>query len=161
MCTALVVGNMIGSGIFLLPASLAPYGAISIVGWVVTSFGAIVLALIFGRLARIVSKAGGPYAYTREGFGEFPGFLIALGVLDRTLVGQRCGSSRLCRLPRILFTRFTAVVLHRADSCCCGYLVAHLGEHSRRAGRGYHTSYNDRNENPTLAPHWVVWACLD
>ena len=79
MCTALVVGNMIGSGIFLLPASLAPYGAISIVGWVVTSFGAIVLALIFGRLARIVSKAGGPYAYTREGFGEFPGFLIAWG----------------------------------------------------------------------------------
>ena len=60
MCIALVVGNMIGSGIFLLPAALADYGAISIAGWIVTSAGAIVLALIFGRLARLVSKTGGP-----------------------------------------------------------------------------------------------------
>ena len=66
MCTALVVGNMVGSGIFLLPAALAPFGAISIAGWVVTSAGAIVLALIFGRLARLVPKTGGPYAYSRE-----------------------------------------------------------------------------------------------
>jgi APA family basic amino acid/polyamine antiporter len=78
-CIALVVGNMIGSGIFLLPAALAPYGAIAIVGWIVTSAGAVVLALIFGRLARLVPKTGGPYAYTAAGFGEFPGFLIAWG----------------------------------------------------------------------------------
>ncbi len=79
MCTALVVGNMIGSGIFLLPAALAAYGPISIVGWLVTSAGAIALALIFGRLARLVPKTGGPYAYSREGFGNFAGFLIAWG----------------------------------------------------------------------------------
>ena len=79
MCTALVVGNMIGSGIFLLPASLASFGPISIAGWVATSFGAVVLALVFGRLARLVPKTGGPYAYTREGFGDFAGFLIAWG----------------------------------------------------------------------------------
>jgi len=78
-CTALVVGNMIGSGVFLLPASLAPFGAISIGGWLLTSAGAIVLALIFGRLARLTTKPGGPYAYTREGFGDFAGFLIAWG----------------------------------------------------------------------------------
>ena len=60
MCTALVLGNMIGSGVFLLPAALAAYGPISIAGWVITSTGAIVLALIFGRLARIVPKTGGP-----------------------------------------------------------------------------------------------------
>ena len=41
MCTALVVGNMIGSGIFLLPASLALYGGISILGWLITATGAI------------------------------------------------------------------------------------------------------------------------
>ena len=78
-CIALVVGNMIGSGVFLLPASLASYGAISIAGWALTSCGAIALALIFGRLARLSSKPGGPYAYTREGFGDFAGFLIAWG----------------------------------------------------------------------------------
>lgn len=79
MCTALVVGNMIGSGIFLLPSVLAAYGPISIAGWLITSTGAIFLALIFGRLARLVTRTGGPYAYTREGFGDFAGFLIAWG----------------------------------------------------------------------------------
>ena len=78
-CTALVVGNMIGSGIFLLPASLAVFGPISLVGWIVTSAGALVLAVIFGRLSRLVSRTGGPYAYTESGFGEFAGFIIAWG----------------------------------------------------------------------------------
>lgn len=78
-CTALVVGNMIGSGIFLLPASLAAFGPISLAGWIVTSLGALVLAVIFGRLSRIVTKTGGPYAYTQEGYGEFAGFIIAWG----------------------------------------------------------------------------------
>jgi APA family basic amino acid/polyamine antiporter len=78
-CIALVVGNMIGSGVFLLPAALAGFGAIAIGGWVLTSVGALILALIFGRLARLVTHTGGPYAYAREGFGEFAGFLIAWG----------------------------------------------------------------------------------
>jgi len=77
--TALVVGNMIGSGVFLLPASLAPYGGISIIGWLFTTAGALLLALSFARLSRMVPGAGGPYAYTRAGFGDFTGFLIAWG----------------------------------------------------------------------------------
>ena len=44
--TSLVIGNMIGSGIFLLPSSLAPYGLLSVVGWLITSFGALMLALV-------------------------------------------------------------------------------------------------------------------
>jgi APA family basic amino acid/polyamine antiporter len=79
MCTALVVGNMIGSGVFLLPAALAPYGAISVLGWLFTSAGAILLALTFARLSRRVPEAGGPYTYTRAGFGDFAGFLVAWG----------------------------------------------------------------------------------
>jgi APA family basic amino acid/polyamine antiporter len=55
MATALVVGNMIGSGIFLLPSSLASYGGISIVAWVFTTAGALMLALVFARLGRGVS----------------------------------------------------------------------------------------------------------
>lgn len=78
-CTALVVGNMIGSGVFLLPASLAAYGPMALIGWIVTAIGAMALAIVFGRLARLVPKTGGPYAYTRAGFGEFAGFLIAWG----------------------------------------------------------------------------------
>ena len=79
MVTALVVGNMIGSGIFLLPASLGSFGGISIVGWIVSAAGATLLALVFSRLSRLVRKSGGPYVYTREAFGDFAGFLVAWG----------------------------------------------------------------------------------
>ncbi|HNZ97652.1 MAG TPA: amino acid permease, partial [Thermoanaerobaculia bacterium] len=77
--TALVVGNMIGSGVFLLPASLAPYGGASFLGWVVTAGGSMAIGLVFARLARRMPAAGGPYAYTREAFGDFAGFLVGWG----------------------------------------------------------------------------------
>jgi APA family basic amino acid/polyamine antiporter len=77
--TALVLGNMIGSGVFLLPASLAPYGGYSLVGWVVSAAGALLLAGVFYRLAKRAPRAGGPYAYTREAFGDCVGFLVAWG----------------------------------------------------------------------------------
>ena len=76
-CTALVVGNMIGSGVYLLPAALAPFGGISVVGWLVSAGGAMCLALVFAHLGRILPKTGGPYVYAREGFGDFGGFLVA------------------------------------------------------------------------------------
>lgn len=79
MAAALVVGNMIGSGVFLLPSALASYGGISLLGWLFTSTGATVLALLFARLARLVPRSGGPYAYTRAAFGDFAGFLVAWG----------------------------------------------------------------------------------
>ena len=79
MATALVVGNMIGSGVFLLPSSLASYGGISIVAWVFTAAGAILLALVFARLGRAYPKTGGPYAYSRRAFGDFIGFQTAWG----------------------------------------------------------------------------------
>src|SRR3954447_6677653 len=77
--TSLVIGNMIGSGVFLLPSSLAPYGLLSLVGWAITTTGAVLLALVFARLAQILVGAGGPYAYTRAAFGDFMGFWIAWG----------------------------------------------------------------------------------
>ncbi|MGY0217583.1 amino acid permease [Endozoicomonadaceae bacterium StTr2] len=79
MCTSLVIGNMIGSGIFLLPSSLAALGPISIGGWLFTGAGALLLALIFSRLSQMLPSAGGPYAYCRQGLGEFMGYLIAWG----------------------------------------------------------------------------------
>ena len=50
--TMLVVGSMIGSGIFMLPASLAPFGANAVAGWIVSGLGAVCLAYCIGRLAR-------------------------------------------------------------------------------------------------------------
>ena len=70
MATSLVIGNMIGSGIFLLPAALAPFRGYAIVSWLITSTGSLALALTFARLSRRIPKAGGPYAFARAGFGE-------------------------------------------------------------------------------------------
>jgi APA family basic amino acid/polyamine antiporter len=75
--TSLVIGNMVGSGIFLLPASLGIYGAIGLFGWIFTAFGAICLALVFARLSHNFPRIGGPYAYSREAFGDFIGFQMA------------------------------------------------------------------------------------
>jgi APA family basic amino acid/polyamine antiporter len=77
--TSMVTGNMIGSGIFMLPASLAVFGGISIVGWLFSAAGSILLALVFAGLARQVRGSGGPYLYTRAAFGDLPGFLVAWG----------------------------------------------------------------------------------
>ncbi|MER6693086.1 amino acid permease, partial [Streptomyces minutiscleroticus] len=77
VATALVMGNIIGGGIFLLPASVAPYGTVSLVAFGVLTVGAVALALVFGRLAERDPRTGGPYVYAREAFGDFAGFLAA------------------------------------------------------------------------------------
>jgi APA family basic amino acid/polyamine antiporter len=77
MCLALVVGTFIGSGIFLLPAQLAPFGWNAFIGWLVTISGALCLAYLFGRLAKALPLAGGPYAYVGEAFGPLPAFVVA------------------------------------------------------------------------------------
>lgn len=74
---ALVVGNMIGSGIYLLPATLAPFGANGLIGWGVTILGAMALALVFARLAAKLPCAGGPYAFADAAFGPVVGFAVA------------------------------------------------------------------------------------
>ena len=78
-CWSLTVGTMIGSGVFMLPAVLAPYGSISFLGWLLTSVGAILFALILGRLAGRTDRTGGPYAYAHDAFGDLVGFLVAWG----------------------------------------------------------------------------------
>ena len=87
--TSLVVGNMIGAGIFILPASLSTYGSISLLGWIFTASGAIILAKIFSNLSKIIiNKSGGPYAYSKEGFGDFIGFLVAWGYWISTWISN-------------------------------------------------------------------------
>jgi APA family basic amino acid/polyamine antiporter len=78
--TSLVIGNMVGAGFFLLPSALASFGGISLLGWLLSGTGAMLIALVFSRLSRLLPGVdGGPYAYTRKGFGDFAGFLVAWG----------------------------------------------------------------------------------
>lgn len=86
IATSLVVGTMIGSGIFMLPASLAAIGGISIFGWVFSGLGALLIAFLFARLSKLVKKSGGPYIYPREGLGPFAGFLSGWGYWVSTVV---------------------------------------------------------------------------
>ena len=73
---ALVMGNMIGSGVFLLPASLAPFGWNAVVGWVVTTAGTLVLAFVLAALTRARPGSGDPGGFVAEAFGELAAFLV-------------------------------------------------------------------------------------
>lgn len=73
MSMAMVVGTMIGSGIYLLPATLAPYGPNLVIAFAVTIAGTMCLAVAFARLSARI--AGGPFAYVESAFGETPAFL--------------------------------------------------------------------------------------
>ena len=58
----------------MLPANLAAIGGVAVFGWIVTCIGAIALALTFAKLSSIDPAAGGPYAYTRQAFGDYMGY---------------------------------------------------------------------------------------
>lgn len=75
-CTALVVGNTLGIGVFVLPASLAPYGFNALLGWAITVAGMLVIALVFARLARRWPEADGPYDYVRATLGDTAAFVV-------------------------------------------------------------------------------------
>ena len=79
MATMLVCGNMIGSGVFMLPATLAQVsGPMStIIAWILTTIGSILIAVSFANLGSKYPSTGGAYQYTKEAFGEFAGFLSA------------------------------------------------------------------------------------
>ncbi len=83
MAVALVVGNMIGSGVFTLPSAMAEVslsnGAGSLLAWVFTGAGAVMLALVFANLGRAYPNTGGPYVFARRAFGDFIGFQTAWG----------------------------------------------------------------------------------
>ncbi|HEX8124356.1 MAG TPA: amino acid permease [Allosphingosinicella sp.] len=76
ICLALVMGNVIGTGIFLLPASLAPYGINAVAGWLVTIAGCLCLAQVFAALARALPEAHGPYDYIRPALGAPAAFFV-------------------------------------------------------------------------------------
>ncbi|WP_316821470.1 arginine/agmatine antiporter [Pedobacter gandavensis] len=70
----MVAGNIMGSGVFLLPANLAATGGIAIYGWLVTIVGAIALSIVYAKISSIDRSPGGSYAYARRAFGPFLGY---------------------------------------------------------------------------------------
>jgi APA family basic amino acid/polyamine antiporter len=89
MATALVIGNMVGSGIFTLPAALAgEAGPASILALVFTGLGAMLLALVFANLGRAHPRTGGPYYFARRAFGDFVGFQTAWAYWIAAWVGN-------------------------------------------------------------------------
>lgn len=73
---SLVVGNMIGTGIYVLPASLAQYGTISLLAWIYTATGAVFFALTLAALNKRYPKTGGLYVFCREAYGNMAGFIV-------------------------------------------------------------------------------------
>ena len=74
---SIAVGCAIGSGIFMMPTMLAPYGMLGFGGWIIAGIGSILVALTMARLIKRIPKTGGPYVYVNEGLGNFAGFIIA------------------------------------------------------------------------------------
>jgi len=72
--TVLVTLNMMGSGIFLLPSSLAGIGSISVFGWIISTVGSIALAIAYSKMGFLCPKEGGLYAFARDGLGEYAAF---------------------------------------------------------------------------------------
>ena len=65
-CTGIVAGNMMGSGIALLPSNLASIGSVALFGWLIAIFGALALAYVYARLSTVNPQSGGPVAYAGE-----------------------------------------------------------------------------------------------
>ena len=86
---ALVVGNMVGTSIYTLPASLASVtGPFGIVAWGVTAAGYLFVAIVYSRLGTRYPRTGGPYVYARAAFGDFAGFITVWSYWVSTVVGN-------------------------------------------------------------------------
>jgi arginine:agmatine antiporter len=88
LATAIVAGNMIGSGVYLLPATLAGIGSISLIGWAASGAGALVLAGAFAILARVHTADGGLVGYVRDAFGRFFGLQAAWLYAAECVIGN-------------------------------------------------------------------------
>ncbi|MFT6088067.1 MAG: APA family basic amino acid/polyamine antiporter [Glaciecola sp.] len=91
-CWGLVIGIVIGNGVFMLPAVLAPYGTLSLAAWIIAGVGTIFIALVLGMLAKRHSMQGGIYGFTRETQGDLAGFLIAWGYWISILAAVAAGA---------------------------------------------------------------------
>ncbi|MBC7656685.1 MAG: amino acid permease [Frankiaceae bacterium] len=119
---ALVVGSMIGSGVFLLPATLARFGVASLLGWGLTLVGALLLALVYAWMARDIPATGGAYAYARTAFGDGTGFAVAWSYWICNWTGNAALSVAFAGSLGAVVPQATSTPI-RAACCAIGALV--------------------------------------
>ena len=103
MLIALVIGNMVGSGVFMLPASIAQIGSIGLLSWIFTATGALCLAMVFAKMCLLVPKNGGPYAFARAGFGKYIGFQTAFFYWASAWIGNAAIAVAMTGYLRVFF----------------------------------------------------------
>lgn len=133
--TALVVGNMIGSGVFLLPASLAPFGGTTLIAWAVTLLGALAVAATFARLAVRWPASGGPYVFARRAFGDLAGFVVAWSYwvsiwCALAAIAVAFGGSVVALFPALAGGVWPALLAVGAIALCVGINIAGVREAS-------------------------------
>lgn len=134
VATCLVMGNIVGGGIFLLPASVAPFGTISLLAFALLTVGAVALALVFGRLAQRHPQTGGPYVYARAAFGDFAGFLAAWSYW---ITGWVSNAALAVASVGYLSVLFPAVGAHKWSMCLAALAVQWLPALANLAGTRY------------------------
>ncbi len=162
MCLALVIGNMIGSGVFMLPASLAPFGWNAVFGWIVTIAGGLCLAFTFARLSAVLPKAGGPYAYTRAAFGPMAGFVVAWSYWIALWVGNAAIATAGIGYLAVFFPVLNETPgLPALAACCAVWLFTWVNCRGVRAAGGVQMVTTVLKLLPLLAviliAGWMVW----
>ena len=127
----MVAGNMMGSGVFMLPANLAGIGSIAIIGWLITVVGAIALGLVFAKLTEVTTAAGGPYAYARKAFGDYMGYQTNLVYWLANVIGN-VG----------LAVAGASGSAGNGAGADCRHLVFYLRQHSRTEGGRPHAGHH-------------------
>lgn len=117
--SALVVGSVIGTGVFGLPSALAAFGPISLVAFLLVTLGSLALAVVFGWLTRRIPGSGGPYLYARDAFGEFAGFLNAWSYWVTSWAGNAA--------IVVALTGYVEVFINRGHNVWWSILIAVVG----------------------------------
>ncbi len=113
--TTIVMGSMIGSGIFIVPADIARQvdsPALMMMTWVITAVLTIIAALSYGELAAAMPKAGGQYVYLREAFGPMAGFLYGWTLFAVIQTGTLAAVA-------VAFAKFTGVFFPAISASNC------------------------------------------
>lgn len=119
-CTALVVGNTIGMGIFVLPASMAPLGYNALLGWGITVLGCLALARVLAQLARLLPGADGPYGYVRHTLGGLPAYAVLWSYWVSNWITLAALATGVVGYAAAIFPRWRACRRPCCAWACCG-----------------------------------------
>ena len=153
MTSAIVVGTIIGSGIFMLPVALAPLGANALIAWLISGIGVICIAYGLGRLSML--GGGGIQANVEKEFGPTPGFLVAWSFWASNAVAQ--GAVAVAAASAMAFVAPNLVHPDNTVPVAIGWLVVLTGVNALgvRAAGGFSFVTVLIKVLPLLAVVWI------